>query len=264
MLRKIVRIFAIHWGDVLQYRLDLFLWTLVGTLTPLISMALWYTVSKNAASGPLPAEVLVYYMAITFTFTATMAWHGYFLAMEILNGDIVKHLLRPIAMIWHTISNNVVEKLIKLPILAGIFIIATGFYPELPQLVGSHTQEIPLFFMSLLLALIISFSVDTSLGFLAFYLEDSNEIIRFKFLFDHAASGILIPYAFMPEALRNVLTLLPFRYMYAAPVEILLGQTTNYTALQMLSIQACWAIAMSVIAWILWRKGLRRYAVPGQ
>ena len=263
-LSKIKRIFVIHWGDILQYRFDLLLWTLVGALTPLLSMAIWYSVSKTSPNGPPPSEVLVYYIALTITSSATLAWHGFFLAEDILKGNIIRHLMRPFGTIWHTVANNIVEKTIKIPTLLSVFILACIIFPSLLPLVTSTVQNIPYFFLSVALALVITFTLETSLGLVAFWLEDSHEIARFKYLFESVASGILIPYAFMPDTLREVLSLLPFRYMFSAPVEILVGQIHGQEILSVFAIQIAWAIALIFITRLLWVKGLKRYAVPGQ
>jgi ABC-type uncharacterized transport system permease subunit len=41
LLKKIGRIFAMHWAENIQYRTDMIMWTLAGAITPLISLAIW-------------------------------------------------------------------------------------------------------------------------------------------------------------------------------------------------------------------------------
>src|SRR3989344_8055577 len=122
--QKVSRVFAMHWGDALQYRSDMIAWTLFGALTPLISLAIWYTVSTQSVTGPNPPTVFAYYIMIIITAQLTSAWHGFFMSEDILNGKIVKHLIRPFPYFWHPIANNVIEKTIRFPfILAGLSIL---------------------------------------------------------------------------------------------------------------------------------------------
>ncbi len=253
-----------HWGDTVQYRLDLVMWTLAGVLTPLISLAIWFSVSLHSKTGPDSQEVLAYYIALMFTVQATVAWHGYFFATDILNGKIIKHLLRPFAVIWQTIANNIVEKAIKIPTLLVAFLGMTYFFPQVTTIVLQHIRQPWLFLLSLLLALIISFTLETVLGYLAFWLEEAGEIIRFKFLFETVASGILVPYIFMPSSIVTILSLLPFRYIFSAPVEILIGQVTGQPAVQLISGQVVWVGVLTMTTAVMWHKGLKRYAIPGQ
>ncbi len=264
VLRKLVRIFIIRWGDVLQYRTDLLLWTVTGAIEPLISLAVWYSVSLSSPKGFSPQEVLVYYIALTLTATITVSWHSFFVSGDILQGGIVKHLIRPVPYMWHIIANNLVEKIIRVIALLAVLVIAIVVFPQLFTLITSEIVNIPLYIASLILAIFMTFTLENMLGFMAFWLEESNEIVRFKFLLESVASGVLIPYAFMSDTIRNTLSILPFRYMFAAPVEILLGQLTGPAITNVLLIQSGWIAVLIVINYVMWVKGLKRYAVPGQ
>lgn len=263
-LQKVSRTVGIHWSTSLQYRIDLFMWTVADIMTSFLSLAIWYAVSLQSQSGPSSKEVLVYYVLLAFVGAATHSWHAFYLVMDILKGGIVKHLIRPLPYIWQPITNNIAEKAIKIPLLFVFFTIIIFFFPSLISTIQQQLIHPYLFVISLLLAIVLSFSLDTAIGFTAFWLEDAGEIIRYKFLLATVASGTMIPYAFMPAALVKVLSFLPFRYMFSAPVEILLGRTAGTSIPTLLIIQGIWALLLIALCFVLWKKGLKRYAVPGQ
>src|SRR3989338_6101784 len=120
--QKIGRIYAMEWGRVLEYRIDVIAWSLAAASITLVSLALWYNVSLQNPTGLSPQETLTYFLLVIFIKIITDAWNGFFTAWEILNGDIVKYLIRPFPMIWNDIINNTVEKCIKLLIPLPLFI----------------------------------------------------------------------------------------------------------------------------------------------
>ncbi|OGY35492.1 MAG: hypothetical protein A3E37_01675 [Candidatus Andersenbacteria bacterium RIFCSPHIGHO2_12_FULL_46_9] len=262
--QKIGRIYAMEWGRVLEYRIDVIAWSLAAASIPLVSLALWYNVSLQNPTGLSPQETLTYFLLVIFIKIITDAWNGFFTAWEILNGDIVKYLIRPFPMIWNDIINNTVEKCIKLLIPLPLFIFFLFSFPHTfsPQIfIPSHWL---LFIPSLLLALILSFTLETCFGFLAFWLEEAQQIRSFKNIFELVASGVLIPFILMPPTVRTALSFLPFRYIVSVPAEILLGQASFNQSIQLLLYQTVWIFLIIMLAYTLWQKGLQRYAVPGQ
>lgn len=261
--QKVSRVFAMHWSEALQYRSDMIAWTLVSTLTPLISLAIWYTVSTQSTTGPTPQTVFAYYIMIIITTQLTSAWHGFFMSNDILDGKIVKHLIRPFPYFWQPIANNIVEKAVRFPPIFIAMVILILLYPT-PVFTDITATQITYYILSLILAATMSFFFSTTLGLLAFWLENAHEIMRLRFLFESVASGMMIPYAFMPDTVANILSLLPFRYIFAIPAEIIVGQVQGSAITSALAIQAMWTLVFIGLVTLMWKRGLKRYAIPGQ
>jgi ABC-2 type transport system permease protein len=63
--------------------------------------------------------------------------------------------------------------------------------------------------------------------------------------------------------LRQVSTVLPFRYMLGFPIEILTGQLGDRELAIGFAVQGAWlAIALALFV-LFWRTGVRRYAAVG-
>lgn len=263
-ITALARILAMEWSKTIQYRFDAFLWMVSEAAAALVSLALWYAVAQSAHTGPTPTEVLTYYLLVMFVKIATDSWNGAFIAREILDGQIVRDLIRPVPVIWYHITQNLLEKLLKFLIPLPIFVI---ILITLPQYFSPGIYEINhliLFLISLPIAIVLGFSLETIIGFLAFWLEDVFQIRRYKIMAEGITSGLLIPFAFMPDWLANALNFLPFRYVVATPVEILLGQLEGARAITNIGIQILWVGFLVTISIIMWKKGLKRYAPPGQ
>ena len=69
-----------------------------------------------------------------------------------------------------------------------------------------------------------------------------------------------MPLPHLGEALTRVL---PFRYALAFPVDTLLGAVPRAVALRDLGVQVGFAASTSLLAFGLFRRGVRRYGVFG-
>jgi ABC-2 type transport system permease protein len=263
-MRALRRLFILSWSQTLQYRADLFIWLVAITATPLLSLAIWYATAKSGISPLGPEAILTYYLLIMVVRVATASWRGFQIIQEILNGEIVRYLIRPPAMLWEFVTSNLTAKILQIIPLLGMFTLIMLIWPQAVDLSSLTYASAALFAISVVLAYIISAAFDFSIGLAAFWLEEAQELMSYRFLLTQVASGVLIPFALMPDWLHTSLSLLPFRYTLSAPVEIFMGQVTGIAAWQLIGIQAVWAIGFIIILRTMYVRGLKRYAVPGQ
>lgn len=263
-MRIIKRLFVVVWSELLQYRGDLVVWTLAIAITPLVSLAIWYTVATANQINQSPRDMVTYYVMVTLLGIATASWQGFELIQGILTGSIVRYLIRPVSIFWEYSISTIVTKSFQLalPLIAFGSVLASApqlFSPEIFE-----AKNLVLFIPSILCAVTLSFIMDMVIGTCAFWLEDAHELQSYRFLLMQVASGILIPFSVMPTAARAILGMLPFRYIVSAPVEILLGQTQGITALALIGYQTIWVGVFLLLLRTLWKQGLKIYALPGQ
>jgi ABC-2 type transport system permease protein len=263
-MRKFGRILAMKWSENLQYRGDILLWTIADALVPLVALAIWYTVAQAGSPEIPPREIFTYYIFITFVRAVTIAWGGYFLATDILRGDLVKYLIRPLSVFWIHAAENVTVKAFRLALPLPLLLIALWRWPDFFSPAIYEPRHVVLFLVSTLLAAILAFTFDMATATIAFWLEDVVQIRDYQLMLYEISSGTLIPLLFLPPLIQSVFSFLPFQYMLATPVEILLGKITLVAAWEQMGIQVLWIIGSAVALTILWRRGLKVYAVPGQ
>ncbi|PIT98499.1 MAG: hypothetical protein COT71_00425 [Candidatus Andersenbacteria bacterium CG10_big_fil_rev_8_21_14_0_10_54_11] len=264
LVRQISRLCALEWSRILQYRADAILWLTAESTIPLISLAIWHTVSAASPTGPAARDVLTYFVVIIIIGLTTESWNGAFMARDILNGDIVKDLMKPFPVFWRYLADNLSEKAMKLLFAVPVTLIvlttlADRFTPAIYEPI-----RLVYFLASLALAAVISFLTDHLIGTLAFWLEDVFQIRRYKVILEQVGTGVLIPFAFMPPLAVMLLGFLPFRFIISAPAEILLNQPVQTTVPQLFIFQSAWIAVLLVMEFGLWRRGLKRYVVPGQ
>lgn len=264
LLKKIGRLGAINWSTTLQYRADMILWLLADAATPLISMAVWYTVAKSATQGPTPQQTLNYYILIILVAIATSSWVGFFLSQEILNGTIVQRLIKPISPFWGFITSNLAEKVFRFSIPAPLFVLSLIFFPSFYVPTFYQLKPWLLFILSVIIAACLAFFIDMIFGLASFWLEDAINLRWYKDTLQMITSGILIPIAVMPHKVQAVVNVLPFRSIITTPIEILLGHISGPQLTHALLVQITWATATGIIMAVMWKQGLKRYAPPGQ
>lgn len=256
--------FAVNWSNILQFRGDVFIWTLTEAISPLIALAIWITVASQSGGVFQPRDTLTYYILSMLIITATAAWTSYFLTQEILDGTLVKHLIRPIAVFWEHITDNIIVKSLRLALPLPIAVVIFWLFPQWFSSSMYDPSRIALAIISVLLGASISFVVDAILATSAFWIEDAHQILGYHYLLWTIGSGVLIPYIFLPEAIRTILSFLPYRYIVSAPIEILVASSSNTPATTLIAIQIAWIIGLTLVLQVLWKRGLKRYAIPGQ
>lgn len=263
-LRKIARMFYINWSNILQFRGDIFLWTLTEAITPLIALAIWFTVTSHTQTAISPRDTLTYYVLSILVITATNAWTSHFLTQQILDGELVKYLVRPISVFWEHITDNIDVKIMRLVLPVPAAVAVFWLLPEWFSPSIYAPSRIALAITSVLLGATIAFVADSLLATFAFWIEDAHQIIGYHYLLWTISSGVLIPYIFLPETIKTILSFLPYRYIVSAPIEILITSSSTTPATTLIAIQVAWIIGLTLVLKVLWQRGLKRYAIPGQ
>ena len=121
-----------------------------------------------------------------------------------------------------------------------------------------------LFAVSVVMAVMINYSVDFIVGTICLYTESIWGINIMKQVVVLLLSGATIPLAFFPEPLRSIVYHLPFQSIYNAPLSILLDAGSDFkSVLTILGTQLMWCIVMSLISKLFWKVSLRQITVNG-
>ncbi len=205
--------------------------------------------------------------AVTFTaltqgllsFVAIFAWLD--LIRTIRTGEVATDLSRPVDYYGYwcaqDLGRGAAQLLLRgLPMLAlyALFIELT-----LPPTL-THVLALPI---SLLLALLISFSWRFLVSLAAFWTQDAVGVARLAGTLSLFLSGFLMPVAFFPEWLRGLMRLTPFPGMIYTPVEIFLGQVSGAALWAALGAQVFWALVLYALARLVLGLAVRKLVIQG-
>jgi len=247
----------------LQYRAALVIWLVGHILEPLIYLVVWSTVSRSSGgsvSGFTPAEFAAYFIVLMLVNHVTFSWIMFEYDYRVRHGTLSFALLRPVHPIHADIADNVSFKLITLPMMSlAAVILALAFRPAWHWVPWATAACVP----ALVLAFLVRFLVEWTLALAAFWTTRVSAINQMYFVAVLFLSGQVAPLSLFPFPLQVIASLLPFRWMIAFPVELLLGRLTPVEALTGFAAQGIWLALSLALLRSVWRAGVRVYSAVG-
>lgn len=264
-MRKFWVLLKINLQGQIEYRGDIAVWTFAGFVTPIVSLALWLTLSGSGSQLKLNHdEIVIYFLLASFVETITGAWAGYFIRQQIIDGEFSKYLLKPYSFLLYNLSQNLAEKVYKIFFLSlGISVVLIFFFNNLPLQNLFNPFLIVLFLISLVMAIFVTFVLDCALGLITFWFHDADFLRTYVFIISQLLSGALIPLVFLPEALRSIVIFLPFRYFLSFPIEIITNRLSGLELVQGFALQIFWTATIFVFYQYLYKGGVKVHQAFG-
>ena len=124
-------------------------------------------------------------------------------------------------------------------------------------------QVLLLFFPSLALATLITFSLHFAMGISAFWLLEVTGVQQMVLGTGLFLSGFLIPISFFPSGFGKVCEWLPFVGQSYVPVAIYLGKYTGEYMVTMLTRQMVWAVVLILFSRAFMAFATRKLVIQG-
>lgn len=264
-LRNTVRAFPtllrVGFADAVAYRAEMLVWVLATTM-PLVMLALWTTVAREAPVGRFGEAQFTAYFLVTFIVRQlTGSWVFYDMNFAVRNGTLAMRLLRPV----HPLLAYAAEALAAMPMrlvvslpMALIALVVVG-----SQGVTHDPLLWAVWLASLAGSWLITLFVNLIVGCASFFLESSLKLMNAWLVFFFVFSGYMIPVDLFPARLRAVVEWLPFRFQIGFPVEVLTGAHDRAASIALLGAQWVWVAVGFAGTALMWRGGLRRFAAYG-
>lgn len=170
-------------------------------------------------------------------------------------------LLRPIHPYFGYASTHLAaipfRCLVALPITVVLLLSSAS------DLLIDDPARLSIFILSLVGAWLLTFFALLLIGALGLFLEKSLSIMDVYLGVYGLFSGYLVPLELLPEWVQRIAEILPFRYMLAFPVELLIGKYDTERALIELALQWAFTVVVILAAVRVWKAGIRRYEAYG-
>lgn len=248
-------------AEAVAYRAEFVVW-LLSTNMPLVMLALWTAVARDAPVGRFgQRDFVAYFLAALVVRLMTGAWVIWEVNQEIRQGTLAFRLLRPVHPLLAYACENVAA--MPLRVVLSLPVALTLLF----TLGGSHLTRDPLlwalFPITVVGAWLITFLAMSIVGALAFWIESAGSVFEIWMGLFGVFSGYLVPLELFPGWVTQLARALPFRYMLAFPVEMIIGLESRPRALAELSVQWLFVGLLLLGALGAWRLGLRRFAAFG-
>lgn len=246
-----------------QYRIAMLIWLLGGIIEPLMYLVVWRTVSEQqggSVGGYQTNDFVVYFIAMMMVSHATFTWIMWEYVYRIRMGQFSVMLLKPIHPIHSDIADNIGYKFLTLTVMAPITYLLAWFFQATWQPVPwTLAASVPV----LILAFLMRFYWEWSLAMVAFWTTRIDAMNQAYIVVGLFFSGKLAPLELFPEIVQRAAAIMPFRWMLAFPVELLLGRVTPRELLIGIGAQLFWLIAGYLFMQLIYRAGIKRYAAFG-
>ncbi len=255
---RIAAFLSTYYANMMQYRSELFLWALSGSL-PIILMGVWIEASASGKFGLAPADFARYFLSVFIVRQLTVVWVIWEFEKEVVEGKLSFRLLQPIDPVWHHVAMHLAERLARLPLTFALIGLFFWLYPEsfwLPS-----WTEFAMCSLVIALAGLLRFVIQYTFAMFAFWTERASAIEQFWLLFFIFLSGYIAPLSVFPPGLREIIQWTPFPYLIYFPASILVGLPVDFWrgVLTMIG----WSLVFFALNRWLWRKGLRQYSAMG-
>ncbi len=219
--------------------------------------------SAGGLAGGYDVEQMATYTWVTQgLFGTVMLWGWNELADRIRTGDVVSDLLRPI----HPVAGYLAEDLGR----AG-FAAITRFV--IPIAVGAAFFDLyqprwwptyPLFAVSVLLGVVISFGCRYLFNAAGFWLLDTRGVNLVYACLTILLCGIAFPLHFLPPPVTLAVWLgTPFPSVMQAPIDVLVERGDSAVRVGVVAVQAAWSVVVLLLCGYVQKRAERRLVIQG-
>lgn len=250
----------------LSYRAEIFTQLFVRVVGFSVILYIWRAIYRlpDGSFDLAALQTVTYFFLLAFTINYLTAseFEGW-RCRQIREGDVDLFFTRPISfplqIFWARLGVDALRWISTAPFLVLFWWVSTAGLGESAIHVTLGTAMS--FFLCLLFAYMIEFFTGLVVVFLTFWFEGAEGLQHFKWLILTFVTGFIAPAALLPSWLRQLMSWLPFQYMYAVPIQaILTGQAISVAGF------AVMGATLTVFAaglWGLWHWAQLRYTSAG-
>ncbi len=252
----------------MSYKID-FIMSIIGQLIKsFVVYFLWKAVYLNSDSATIHGftsnDIVLYVFMSAITINIVSNTVDASIGNEVWDGTIAMNLIKPVNYQVRLLFESFAELLqgvvfIAFPIWIGLISVRFITASELPPSIVT----IGLYLLSAFLGYIVLFLINFSFGILSFYVTNIWGIRNLKYAIMDFLSGAIIPIAFLPMWLQNIMDFVPFASINYFPVLIYLGKVSGTKIAFTLILQVIWIVILFFISILLWRKATKRLTILG-
>jgi ABC-2 type transport system permease protein len=189
-------------------------------------------------------------------------WGWTDLADRIRSGDVASDLLRPVPPVTAYLAADLGRALhAMLARFVPPLVVGAIFFPLAAP---SRWQTVPLFAVSVLLAVIGSFGCRYLVNATAYWLNDARGPLVLWTLGSGVLAGLYFPLRLLPDWLAATLWLAtPFPGLLQTPLDVLVERDSPGRQLGLVALQALWAVLLLALAGRVQRRAERKLVVQG-
>lgn len=260
-MKTVIAFAKVNFKNAIQYRGPILVWAFSSILALLGLSFFWIASQVNPTASYSKSDLLTYYFLGILVGHTVRFYVSEPLKMEIQEGTINAFLMKPVNYLWSWLGRIIGWKMCgNLPWI----LLTIPFY----LLFRSNLNLVPqgnllAFVIGMAFSAMLSFLISFSIGLSAFWFTETEALNGVFWILFYLFGGRVVPIDFFPAGFKTVANLLPFRYIFAFPIEVYLGKVTGKKVLLGLLVETGWCLGLLVLVKKLWRRGLQVYGAFG-
>lgn len=181
----------------------------------------------------------------------------------IKNGDIAYELCRPsnLYIMWFT--RILATKLSSVLLRGGPLLIIASILPSPFRIIYPDIQTILLFILIMAISSVLITAIIVLIYVISFYMLDEGGIMGIFSSISDILSGQAIPLALFPNALKSIVSFLPFAYISDFAFQVFCKNITGLSIIKGLIVDILWIIIIIFLGIKLTDQILKRVVVQG-
>ncbi len=247
----------------IAYRGTLLMWLTCNFISLATIMAVWFSAANTKSLGGYTFPQLTTYYILGIVVGWAINWNTFAsMKQKIKKGDLATELVKPVSPVGLTfVWEAAFRSICFLFGLAGTIVVGIilSKYLAVPT-ISNAFLVLP---FSFAMAIAIQALLGVCLAMFSFWLTDTESLSALRWIGLEIFGGTGLPLSFIPLFFQPLIRVLPFRYMYSFPMEIIFGKVNNQELIIGLCWQAFWVVALYLLHKILWHQGLKAYVSVG-
>jgi ABC-2 type transport system permease protein len=264
-VRRWLAVYSVFFQDALVYRGNALIWLMTDTMPAIVMPLVWLSSynGRSAIHGFTPSNMVVYYMVVLFLTCVVESHIMWDMANDVKNGKFNVYLIRPFSYRGYMYASNVSWRLMRTVVFVPLFAVVLFIFRRWVHWDPASYDFGWDFWVAVVLAHFVSFSISYALGLLGLYVVEVHSIYMFYYLPLVIFSGQMAPLSFFPPKIAALAMMLPFGYTLGFPAQIFIRHVTGPAVWHGFLMQILWIAIATIAAEFLWRGGLKRYTAYG-
>jgi ABC-2 type transport system permease protein len=217
--------------------------------------------NTSSVGGYDAGGAITYSWATQAMIMVVALWGWWDIELTIRTGDVVSDLAKPFSYVGFWLARDLGRAAYFVLFRAAPIMIAGQLIFGLRWPSSALTWVA--FWVSMLLAVIVSFGFRFLLNLSAFWTTDARGLGSIALAATTFLGGFVVPIRFFPDWLQPLLLALPFASITQTPADIFVERVQGAEMLGVLAEQLAWAVAMLVAAQLLTTLATRRVVIQG-
>lgn len=263
-VKKYSRVVNIGFQRVTIYRARNVIWFLIDAFIIIVMPFVWLAIydGRPEIAGISVSEMITYFVGVAVLRVAVSSHLEERMRFEIRDGLFSNLVSKPLNYFWYVTFREVGWRIgYSLTFIPVLFLALYLFNANV--VVNTDPTQALLTLAAMFLAVLLFSTLNFIVGTSALFLVESNALADFFWLAYSVFSGVLAPLVFFPSWFQSLAHLMPFKYLISFPLTLYLGELTRPEIISGFVYQVAWIGLTGLIAYALYKIGLRKFEGVG-